>query len=57
MLFDYQLDTSGDYNTSTGTVKKLVPNFVDKKKKYVLYYKNLQLYLGLGLKIKKYIVY
>ena len=32
MLFDYQLDTSGDYNTSTGTVKKLVPNFVDKKK-------------------------
>ena len=32
--------------------KKLVPNFFDKEK-YVLYYENLQLYLRLGLKLKK----
>ena len=33
-------------------LKKLVPNFLDKEK-YVLYYENLQLYLRLGLKLKK----
>ena len=33
-------------------VEKLVPNLRDKEK-YVLHYKNLQLYLSLGMKIKK----
>ena len=33
-------------------VKKLVPNLFDKEK-YVLHYENLQLYLKLGLKLKK----
>lgn len=33
-------------------VEKLVPNLMDKKK-YVVHYKNLQLYLKLGMKIKK----
>ena len=37
-------------------IKKLVPSFFDKKK-YVLHYKTLQIYLGLRLKTKKYIVY
>ena len=34
-------------------VKKLVPNFFDKGV-YVLHYENLQLYVRLGLKLKKY---
>ena len=33
-------------------VSKLVPNLMDKKK-YVVHYKNLQLYLSLGMKLKK----
>ena len=32
--------------------KKLVPNFFDKEK-YVIHYENVQLYLRLGLKLKK----
>ena len=39
-------------NISIGTVKKLVHNYFDKEK-YVLHYENLQLYLRLGLKLKK----
>ena len=44
------------YNIPIGTVKKLMSNFFDKEK-YVLHYENVQLYLRLGLKLKKYIVY
>ena len=40
------------YNTPIGNVKKLVPNFFDKEK-YVLHYENLQIFLRLGLKLKK----
>ena len=40
------------YNISTGLVRKLIPTLRDKKE-YVLHYRNLQLYLNLGLKIKK----
>ena len=32
-------------------LKKLVPNLFEKEK-YVLHYENLQVYLGLGLKLK-----
>ena len=39
------------YNVPISNVKKLVLNFFDKGK-YVLQYKNLQLYLRLGLKLK-----
>ena len=35
-----------------GDVKKLIPNF-SKKTKYVLHYRNLQLYLSLGMKLPK----
>ena len=56
MLPDYQLIIADDYNNSIGNVKKLVRNFFDKEN-YVLHYKNLQLYLRLGLETKKYIVY
>lgn len=37
---------------SLGTCEKLIPNLNDKTK-YVLHYSNLQLYLQLGLKVKK----
>ena len=40
------------YNILIGNVKKLVPNFFHKEK-YVLHFENLQLYLNLGLKLKK----
>ena len=56
MLPSYQLKTSGFYNISIGNVKKLVPNLFNKEK-YVLHYKNLQLYLRLELKLKKYTLY
>ena len=52
MLSDYQLKIVDHYNIPIGNVKKLVPNFFYKEK-YVIHYKNLQLYLRLGLKLKK----
>ena len=51
MLFDYPLKFTDFYNMPIDNVKKLFPNFFDKEN-YVIYYKNLQLYLGSGLKIK-----
>ena len=56
VLSDYQLKIADLYKISIGNVKKLVPNFFAKEK-YVIQYENLQLYLRLGLKLKKYIVY
>ena len=52
MLCDYQLKIADLYNTPISNVKKLVPNLFDKEK-YVIHYENLQLYLRLGLKLKK----
>ena len=52
ILFDYHLKIANDYNIFIGNVKKIVPNFSNKEK-YVFNYENLQLYLRLGLKIKK----
>ena len=52
MLSEYQLKIADLCNISIGNVKKLVPNFFDKEK-YVFHYENLQLYLRLGLKLKK----
>ena len=40
------------YNILIGNVKTLVPNFFHKEK-YVLRFENLQLYVNLGLKLKK----
>ena len=51
-LSDYQLKMTDHYNIPIGTVKKLAPNFFNNKK-YVIHYENLQLYLRLGLKLKK----
>ena len=52
MLSEYQLKIADLYNLSIRNVKKLVPSFFHKEK-YVLHYENLQLYLRLGLKLKK----
>ena len=48
----YQLKIADLYNIPIGIARKLVPKFFDKEK-YVLHYENLQLYLKLGLKLKK----
>ena len=52
MLSDYCKNIADKYNISTGLVHKLIPTLNDKEK-YVLHYRNLQLYLNLGLKLKK----
>ena len=52
MLPEYQLKVADLYNIFIGNVEKFVPSFLVKAK-YVIYYENLQLYLRLGLKLKK----
>ena len=58
MLSSYELKIADFYNVPIGNVKKLVPNFFHKEK-YLLHYENfiMQLYIRLGMKLKKYIVY
>ena len=50
MLSNYQLKRADLYNILFCNVKKLT-NYFDNEK-YVIYCKNLQLYLRLGLKLK-----
>ena len=52
MLSAYCKKIAEKYNISIGLVSKVIPTLRDKKE-YVLHYRNLQLYLDLGLKIKK----
>ena len=52
MLSNYCKKISNKFNISTGLVHKLIPTLYNKEK-YVLHYKNLQLYLQVGLKLKK----
>ena len=56
MLPECQSKIADLYNIPIGNVKKLISNFFDKEK-YVPHYENLQLYLRLGLKLKKYVAY
>ena len=52
MLSGYCKKIAEKYKISIGQVNKLIPTLKDKKE-YVLHYRNLQLYLDLGLKKKK----
>ena len=52
MLSGYCKKIQNKFKISTGLVHKLIPTLCDKEK-YVLHYRNLQLYLDLGLKLKK----
>ena len=52
MLSDYCKKIADDYEIKVSDVKKLIPNLGDKTN-YVLHYRNLQLYLSLGMKLTK----
>ena len=52
MLSDYCKNIAEKYKISTGLVHKLIPT-LNNKEKYVLHYRNLQLYTDLSLKITK----
>ena len=52
MLSRYYSDIANKYGTKVGGVTKLVPNLRNKSK-YVVHYKNLQLYLSLTMKLSK----
>ena len=52
MLSDYCKKVADEYGIKVGDVKKLIANLGDKTN-YVLHYKDLQLYLSLGMKLTK----
>ena len=52
ILSNYCKSIADKYEIKVGDVKKLIPN-LGNKIKYVLHYKNLQLYLSLGIKLTK----
>ena len=52
MLSKYCCNIADEYGIKIGGVNKLVPN-LGSKSRYVLHYKNLQLYLSLGMMLTK----
>ena len=52
VLSKYCLSIANKYGIKIGVVNKLAPN-LGNKSKYVVHYKNLQLYLSLGMKLTK----
>ena len=52
MLSKYCRKIADKYQIKVGDVKKLIPN-LGNKTKYVLHYRNLQLYMSLGMKLTK----
>ena len=51
-LSNYCLEIANKHNATTATVKKLVPNLMNRNN-YVIHYRNLQQCLQLGMKLKK----
>ena len=52
MLSNYFFSIQNEYGIKIGGVSKLVPNLCNKSKD-VVHYRNLQLYLSLGMKLTK----
>ena len=52
MLSDYCKKIAGKHEIKVGDVKRILTN-LDCKTNYVLHYRNLQLYLSLGMKLAK----
>ena len=52
MFSSYCKKIADEYGKKVGNVIKLIPNS-SKKTNYVLHYRNLQLYLSLGMKMMK----
>ena len=52
MLSNFRFNIANEYGITIGGVSKLVPN-LGNKSKYVVHYRNLQLYLSLGMKLTK----
>ena len=52
MLSKFCKRIADKYKIKAGDIKKLIPN-LGNKIKYVLHYRNLQLYLSLGMKLTK----
>ena len=52
MLSEYCIKISRKYGIPTGVATKLIPT-LNNKKEYVVHYRNLQLYMDLGLKLTK----
>ena len=52
MLSNYCFSIANEYGIKIGGVNKLVPN-LDNKSIYVVHYRNLLLYLSLGMKLTK----
>ena len=51
-MSNYCKKIADKYERKVGDVKKLIPN-LGNKTNYVLHYRNLQLYLALGMKLTK----
>ena len=52
MLSNYCKKIADEYEINVGDIKKLIPH-LGNKTNYVLHYRNLQLYLSLGMKLTK----